>query len=72
MPFPDSSGDLGYRKRIEGCSEMTTGIAHLQATRHHRVDTGARDDAELTSQRDRSRKSPRRNGHAHAALNDPG
>jgi hypothetical protein len=72
MSFPDSSCDFGDRKCIEGDTQVTARIAHLQAPCDDGVDTRARDDAELTSQRDRSRESPRRDGHSHAALDDPG
>jgi hypothetical protein len=72
MPLPDSLGNRRNREGIERCAQVAIGIAHLQATRDDSVDPGARDDAELTPQGNRSRESPRRDGHSHAALDDPG
>src|SRR5688500_16887131 len=65
----------GHTRDWECChraAHVALRITILQASRQERINGGARNDAELTAQRNGARQLPARNADAHPALDDGG
>ena len=66
----DPARDAGHGKLLQRPTDVSAGVAELQAPRENDVESRARNDSQLPGLRDGARERPAGNARPHAALDD--